>query len=317
MAAGTKGKDDALAQALARIEELNRRMGLDPADDPVLAAHRPAPPLSQEAMKATGSALELATQRMIDALKKMVSTRQGEIRKERGRLERWIRMRDRATDDETRQQAQEYIDEDSPEIEEKVAAYESHIEVLEARIARLENAPTTMFLPLGTIVRFTDAKVHKSSLMYGDPNQSYPVPGTVGVVTRLNHDMEYPIEVSVRREFKYVNGDTGYPQYDRFHKFGVDPDKIEVIGPGLLPDGTPCTAYGWLPTHMREQDSVLDKDEPHEMVIEADGFFWRFHEFHWGNTEVMQAFDSMEDMPWITGPLAGEEAEEQSVPGPQ
>lgn len=40
------------------------------------------------------------------------------------------------------------------------------------------------------------------------------------------------------------------------------------------------------------------------MVLEADGYFWRLHDF--GGTqsiEVLQAYEDITEMSWLTGPL--------------
>lgn len=83
----------------------------------------------------------------------------------------------------------------------------------------------------------------------------------------------------------------------------VDPEMLAVEEYGRLPDGTEYRGYGFHPTHLREPEKD-GKPGGVEMVLEAGGHFWRFHDF--GGTqsiEALQAFDHMDEMSWIEGPL--------------
>jgi len=181
-------------------------------------------------------------------------------------------------------------------------------------VERLETDPASMFLPIGTVVRFTDAPTYANSLGYSDVGKAYPVPGSIGVVTGLEHGAEWPINVSLRRPFKCGYGDQYEPDYDRVPTFRVDPDKVEVVEPGMLPGGRPCESYGYVATHARTEGSFV-LDEKDEMIIEADGFFWRFAAFDDGRLEAMQAYERIEEMTWVAGPLEPE-ADEPEAPSP-
>jgi hypothetical protein len=97
--------------------------------------------------------------------------------------------------------------------------------------------------------------------------------------------------------------------------FLVDPEKVEVVAHGTLPDGSPCLSYGYVPTYRRNEEWARrypSSDRETEMIIQADGFFWRLHDF--GGTqgiECLQAFKGIEQMPWVgelivaDGPEAG------------
>ncbi len=307
------------AQALAHIAKLNRALGLDPAKDPILTAHNPEPELSEMAT-AEGVPLPvaLAARDLVSHMKNVLSQIEAKRNGYLERLNRYTRMRDRAADDSQRNEAQGYIDELTADSSNAIAAFSDHEAQLRSKIARLESEPLTMFLPLGTVVRFTDVPSHVNSLgiLQTSHDQEYPVPGSIGVVTRLNHKGEYPISVSMRRTYKDGYGNQVYPQDDRMPTYFVDPEKVEVIGPGMLPGGRTCETYGYVGTHHREPDTVSERED--EMIVEADGFFWRFHDF--GGTQAMealQAYDSMEDMPWVREPLVFDDAEAEgpSCPG--
>ncbi|AOG03408.1 hypothetical protein [Bosea sp. RAC05] len=293
------------AAALAHIAKLNRALGLDPTKDPILTAHNPEP-VSSEAAAAEGVPLPvaLAARDLVSDMKRVLAKVEAKQRDHQDRIDRYTRMRDSAVDDSQRMETQGYIDDLTGPSGETLAAFSDHERHLRSKIARLESEPLSMFLPLGTVVRFTDVPSHVNSLgiIQESNDRAYPVPGSIGVVTRLNHKGEYPISVTMRRPYKDGYGDRVVPDYDRMPTYFVDPQKVEVIGPGMLPGGRPCEAYGYVGTHHRESDTVSERED--EMIVEADGFFWRFHDF--GGTQAMealQAYESIEEMSWVREPL--------------
>jgi hypothetical protein len=99
---------------------------------------------------------------------------------------------------------------------------------LKSKLERLETDPASMFLPLGTVVRFIDVS---------------EVPNNLAILP--------------------IGGTKQYPLHG----------------------------------------SIGDKQET-EMVLEADGLFWRLHDF--GGTqsvECLRSCKSLSEMPWITGPI--------------
>lgn len=249
-------------RALARAAEA----AAEPAD-------APAPPAEDDPVETAAAAL-------IESLRKRIGEIERKIKTERSHLEpmrRILEQSERAGRSDIADETRRYLEESTPETEAKVAAFEAHAAVLRAKVERLETDPQSMFLPLGTVVRFTDVPTYENSLSYGDTNKSYPLAGAVGVVTRLNGRGEYPIAVSLRRPFKDGWDQEWDPDYDRFPTFLVDPDKVKVVGPGMLPGGRPCDGFGYVPTHHRLGTKITgDRDD--EMIVEADGFFWRFCE---------------------------------------
>lgn len=300
------GERPGLDEALARIEELNRAMGRDPATDPVLSAHRlpeeAGPPLRDDVPEPVAS----AARDLIGYMDKRIA----EITEARAEAKGMLDLL-RSLGGRGQGSPPDGDDPVSPMVLESQvararaedAAYVEHGDALRAKVARLRDDPLSMFLPLGTVVRFADDPSYPDSLSVGRRSMGggYPVAGSVGVVTRLNHDAEFPMAVSLRREFTTRSGDRFAPDYERFATYFVDPAGIEVVGPGLLPDGTPCESYGFVPTHERLDDE--DEEGP-EMVLLADGHHWRFHDFGGKQAiEALQAFDRMDEMPWVGDPV--------------
>jgi len=305
MAGKANGTEATLQAALARIAELNRELGRDPAQDPVLAANQVPAPDPRDDLE--GDPIQAATKSLIKYMKGRIGEIEGKKDRARDGLNSMIRIRDQAIKgghEENAKSAQEYIDRDTPEVEAEEARYDAHIAALRGKIERLETDPASMFLPLGAVVRFTDASTYDNSLSFGhNPGKQYPLAGSIGVVSRLNDKSEFPIAVSLRKPFKTGYGDEFEPDYDRFPTFNVDPDKVEFVEFGMLPGGQPCESYGYVPTHERTGRKIIASDRDDEMIVEADGFFWRF--CHVGDTtvEAIQAYDRIEEMSWVGEPL--------------
>lgn len=292
--------DTSLAAALARIAELNRELGWDPEADPILRAHRyragDGNPENKDSLAGAAEALVAH----IENIRASISEKEKSAQE---RIQRYQRMHDRAAADGRHEEAAEWID----TIEHYRGGLDSrmqpHREALEAKLSRLREAPETMFLPLGTVVRFTEAETYPNCMDLSDGRgKRYPVAGSIGVVTRLSRDSEFPIAVSMRRPYKDGWNDEYLPDFDRMPTYFVDPDKIEVVGAGLLPDGSASEAYGFQATHRWVEDSGRS-----EMIVEADGFLWRFQPIN-GVTECGQAFEDMSELSWLGEPIADTES---------
>ncbi|TLX17164.1 hypothetical protein [Rhizobium sp. MHM7A] len=162
-------------------------------------------------------------------------------------LDRYTRMAEFSDKD-----VAEYARQEKPLIEEELRKYERHIEALNVKLQLLEQNPIDAFLPIGTIVRFEGVPDYEHSLQLSDDRKSYPLPGSIGVVTGLRHNSEFTLAVGMRKKFKDGWGDTYMPDYDRIPVYKVDRSMLSVIGYGKLPDGTDYEGYGFHPTHIRE-----------------------------------------------------------------
>nr|WP_250807458.1 hypothetical protein [Neorhizobium tomejilense] len=238
---------------------------------------------------------------LIKWMKNHVGKIETSLERDRKTLARLIRMaEDPQSSEDSRSFGKEMLEDERPELEEKIAASELHIEAIKAKIDVLSKQPVDLMLPIGTVVRFVGVPAYANSLALTDDRKSYPVAGTVGVVTRLHRSDEYPLGVSVRDTYEDGYGDRYYPDCDRFPTFRADVGMFEVIGYGLLPDGEEYRGYGFHQTHV----GSLRGDTPKpEMVLESNGHFWRFHDFKGTQSiEALQAYESMEEMSWISGP---------------
>jgi hypothetical protein len=198
-----------------------------------------------------------------------------------------------------RAEIEHFIAQDRLNKADKFTELAEHEAAIRAKIARLESNPEAEFLPIGTVVRFLDVPGYADGLSYVDGRKSYPVQGSVGVVSGLKHTGEFPIAVSMLREYKDGWGQIGSGYEDSLPTYRVDRERVEVIGYGLLPNGEESKSYGYVPTHHRKQTSKYDSDT--EMILEADGHFWRFHDF--GGTqgvEALQAYENLGLFSWVT-----------------
>jgi len=257
----------------------------------------------QEAREDIAIAAELAG----NAIRKKLGEIGSKLQREMDSVDRSKRMIAYEPEDKYR----EALETDIGRKEELIALLSRHAKALQTKLESLENAPEACFLPFGTVVRFVGIPDYVDSLGLIDDRDQYPAVGMVGVVTRVGTGGEYFIGVSMRRDFRTRAGSKRCPEYARTITFFVDPDMVEVIEFAKLPNGEDYKGYGFVETHERE-----DEDTPLEMVLEADGFFWRFHDF--GETtgiEAIQAFESMDEMSWIAGPLP-QFAEDRVSSGP-
>jgi hypothetical protein len=297
-----------LDTAYSRIRELNIALGLDPGSDPVLAGITTARSASVEALDAPpDDPLRASAWYLHRYWAENCAKIEQELYDHTERVDRYRKDRDAASRDEVRQLYDEIIAYEEPAI----TLLQGHLDVLKAKMGRLDADPASMFLPLGTVVRFTDAGTYRLSGSFMDHSRSYPVPGSVGVVTGLKRNAEFPIAVSMRRPFKDGYGYAIDPQEDRMPTFLVDPEKVQVVAHGTFPDGSPCLSYGYIATH-RIADEWKERyssprDRQNEMVIEADGFFWRLHDFGGKQSiECLQAYRRLEEMPWVGEPIVAD-----------
>ncbi|MCS4089142.1 hypothetical protein [Rhizobium sp. BK176] len=202
----------------------------------------------------------------------------------------------RADDEEYRA----LISEEIADLEDEIAKIDHHQAALQRKLAALAGNPEEAFLPLGTVVRFVGVPDHENSLGLSDDRKSYPVAGSIGVVTRLNHEGEYPISVSMREEYEDGWGEKRRPSDGNLPTYFVEREMLEVEEYARLPNGAEFSGYQYHPTHIRNDEWKQGV----EMVLEARGHFWRFHDFGGKQgIEALNAFESMEEMPWIEGPV--------------
>lgn len=197
----------------------------------------------------------------------------------------------------------------------QLATLAAHKEALIGKIAALENDPESCFLPIGTVVSFVGVPPYADGLSLSDDRKSYPVEGSVGVVTRIRQKGEYALGVSMRKPFRDGWNSEYDPDYDRMPTYRVDRDMLDVVGYGLLPNGEEYRGYGFQATYAREEDA--GDHEKAEMILEADGHFWRFHDFGGEQSiEALQAFDDLSDMSWLGAPLLQPIRPQSSGPKP-
>jgi len=237
-------------------------------------------------------------------LTRSITKKLGQIERKEGelaaRIDRYRKLAACESPD-IRANAERWLAEDLPRAEKEATLFEVHRKALEEKLSRLRDDPASCFLPIGTIVRFARSPSHRDSLGLTDHRKDYPVKGSVGVVTRLNYRDECFLGVTMRRDFKDGWGSVFLPDDDRMPTYIVDPEMLEVVGHATLPDGTEYKGYGFVETHEREDGFGGDDAE---MILEADGFFWRLHDF--GGTqgiECLQAYEDIAEMSWIKGPL--------------
>ncbi|MBY3433208.1 hypothetical protein HFN89_03300 [Rhizobium laguerreae] len=198
----------------------------------------------------------------------------------------------------------------------QLASLAAHKEALVGKIEALRNDPGSCFLPIGTVVSFVGVPTYADGLSLADDRKSYPVEGSVGVVTRIRQEGEYALGVSMRKPFQ--DGWNMYcePEYDRMPTYKVDRNMLEVVGYGLLPNGDEYHGFGFQATYARRQPDLIDGDTT-EMVLEADGHFWRFHDFGGEQSiEALQAFDDLAEMSWLGEPLFEAKRTQPSGPKP-
>jgi hypothetical protein len=200
------------------------------------------------------------------------------------------------------QEYQQLIAEEIADLDAKVEKMARHQAAIQRKIETLTANPEGLFLPLGAVVRFIGVPDHENSLGISDDRDNYPVAGSIGVVTGLLREGEFSIGVSMREPFQIGSGERYRPSCDGFPTYYVEREMLEVEEYAKLPDGAEYQGYSFQPTHRATSENR--KKEDLEMVLEARGYFWRFHDFGGKQgIEVLQAFESMDEMSWIDGPL--------------
>lgn len=191
----------------------------------------------------------------------------------------------------------EYVENRGPASLAALLARKSH---LERKLRLLGKHREAVFLPLGTVVRFVGVEAHGERTGLGEDALSYPVDGSVGVVTRIAQKGQHGLSVSMRRPFKDGWGTEFEPQDDVLPTFKVDREMLAVVSYARLPNGEEYHGYGFVPTYAPKSET----DDP-EMILDADGHYWRFHDYGGEQSvEALQAFESLDEMPWIGEPTA-------------
>lgn len=250
------------------------------------------------------AALRDAASHAIVSVRKKIGDLAAERDKQEDRRKRYARMSTLSAETDEKESGEYRQDmEEAADLSEKA---QRSITALQHKVTALQSKPHEVFLPLGAVVRFAVRPDTKNAL-------SYPANGTVGVVTGLGRGNEFPIRVSLRNTFQDGYGTYHDPSYDRMPTFMIDREDLELVGYGAYPDGSPCEDFFLRPTHGRTEDRISNRE--FETIIEADGYFWRLHDFG-GNQgiEALQAYEDVAEMTWVTGPLPEFEKDETPCP---
>jgi hypothetical protein len=198
----------------------------------------------------------------------------------------------------------EYAEKERQRLGSELGEFQMHMGVLEAKLRRLANEPRSMFLPLGTLVRFRDVAHYTASDSVFKASETYPASGTLAVVTGLRLSGEYPIAVSICWPFRDGYGTQWEPEEDRLMTYFVDPESVEVVGYATFPDGREFRGFCFTPTHKHKQQTGTNREV--EMLLLSNGYYWRLHDF--GGRQGIEALSATTDvvrtMPWIEGPIA-------------
>jgi hypothetical protein len=275
--------DNQLQDALERIAELNRELGRDPNSDPLY--FRLTDPVT------------LAAARLLDEVNKAIKKAEsfGKNAKEKNDLAQ--RILSRASDSE-RPAEEEYAREAADQYAEHKKIADLHLSVLSKKKELIATNPEQLFLPLGTHVRINGRGLYENTA--GD--RGVAGEGTEGVVSRLNSSSEYPIRVAFVGPYRTSSGDAMNASESKPHEFQYDREQIDVVAPGLLPDGSPASSYGFTATH------ICEDNDTEEMIIEARGLFWRF-QAGWeerGRIELDKAAASLEDLDDSLKPISSQ-----------
>jgi hypothetical protein len=152
----------------------------------------------------------------------------------------------------------------------QLATLAAHKQALLSKIATLQNDPETCFLPIGTVVSFVRVPTYADGLSPSDDRKSYPVEGSVGVVTRIRQKGEYALGVSMRKPFRDGWNSEYDPDYDRMPTYKVDRDMLDVVGYGLLPNGEEYRGFGFQATYARQDGGTKTRWFSRRTVTSGD-----------------------------------------------
>jgi hypothetical protein len=275
-----------LQLALDRIAVLNRELGRDPAGDPLY--FRLTDPV------------QLAAAKLTMTVKKSIRAAEAYPRDAKASAELYAQLATRELPDEKARAASTQVAaRHAKEYEEKQVKATAHLTALHRKLSILQTDPERMFLPLGAHVRITGDGRYQSTV--DDIRSGVFAVGTEGVVVRLNSDAEYGVAVAVVAPFVTERGDRLNASETRPHVVSFDPEQLEIIAFGRLPDGSASQSFGFTATHISD-----DGDE--EMVIESNGRFWQFEEdaSERGRLEASGAYESLDDIDDTLRPLSDE-----------
>ncbi len=148
----------------------------------------------------------------------------------------------------------------------QLAAARRRIESIDGLLARATEDPSSLFLPVGAVVRMRPPARPDT---WDGGRDAPPVPGSLGVVVGpVGGISEWSLLVAFT-EYTDAYGtrwdrDAGTPR-----RLYLDADDLEVVSLGTFLDGTPCRAVEFVRTHARPED-----DEAQAMVVESNGATW-------------------------------------------
>lgn len=187
---------------------------------------------------------------------------------------------------------------DDAEMSYGIAMCEVHLADLERRENALRADPRSVFLPAGTTVAFNGVEIPRSGMSPGTNRSRHrPVAGTVGVVIGAAAVNEFSLLVAIARDWETRDGAAHTGRADLPTVYYADRSHIDVIGPGLRPDGSECRALVPEATHMCE-------DGGEASLIFSDGLWWALRlPGDDGEVDVMCAREDIGAVPGIEGPI--------------
>ncbi len=197
---------------------------------------------------------------------------------------------------------------------EVVPIYEDAVRKGEAKLARatrnlqlLEEDQGSVFLPLGTPVMIREIPPAQN----GYP---VPVPGTIAVVVGYDLGRDGPNTVALPVDGRDTGGRILRFDEESPVRYSMSADELEPIGPALLPGDVVNEAPGYRATHVRFDEDGEEEDRRTEMLIQAEGRFWRIAEIN-GVAECLGAYPDEASLSWLR-PIPGEPDLAGDAPAP-
>jgi hypothetical protein len=287
-----------LEAAEKRIEDLNLRAREVPEQDRVLRDLR----IALGKLDPDSAALSIAAGAFGRALKQKISRIVSEVKQIEDDCRRFRKLADNNCDEDN------YFAGRAKEEVKRIAPLQKYQDLLQTKLTRLEEAPKTFFLPVGSKVRVINLPAPAPEAIGGE-SMSFPEIGTEAVVIGPTADGDRSVRIAIAWEMKIISDPTGIwiPDGERPMIFRLDPENLEVLEPGRFLDGNPCEAIVFEPTHHHADD-----EEKLEMVVESRGIFWRFTESDRDPFTLLRACEDMDELDYLE-PIGGEG---RAVPSP-